>query len=91
MIVGKRTLSCLSCGKPLFNVTDNVPNQPNNGVVCHTSGNYGSTQYDALGDHSFLEFNVCDDCLGDAGLTGRVVEVTRQPQYPLEDRQAWPN
>ncbi len=65
-------LPCIVCGAVLFNVYDGVTNQPNDGVACFTSGNYGSTVFDSFnGDQ--LTFNVCDSCLTDAGETGRVL------------------
>jgi hypothetical protein len=35
---------------------------PNDGVVFHARGNYGSTVFDPL-DGTYLEVLICDDCL----------------------------
>ena len=34
----------------------------NGGVLCRTSGNYGSTEYDVLYGFEFVEFIICDKC-----------------------------
>lgn len=55
-------MQCLCCDKPLEPVTTDAPHQPNDGVVCDTSGNYGSTVFDAyFGER--LVFFLCDGCL----------------------------
>lgn len=55
-------MQCLCCDKLLEPVTDDAPYQPNDGVICDTSGNYGSTAFDAcFGER--LVFFLCDDCL----------------------------
>jgi len=64
-------LPCILCGKQLRNVYRDVDNQPNDGVVCFTSGNYGSTVFDSFNGER-LEFNCCDNCLVEAGAKGRV-------------------
>lgn len=55
-------MQCLCCDKPLEPVTTDAPYQPNDGVICDTSGNYGSTVFDA-GFGERLVFFLCDDCL----------------------------
>lgn len=70
-------LPCLKCGRELVNVFPNeVENQPNDGVVATTSGNYGSTVYDSFSGN-FLEFNLCDPCLVEAGERGRIITARR--------------
>ena len=72
-------LPCIVCGKALRNVFDDAGNQPNDGVVLTTHGNYGSTVYDSF-TGEFLEVNLCDPCLVRAGEQGRVLEArTRRP------------
>lgn len=55
-------MQCLCCDKPLEPVTTDAPYQPNDGVICDTSGNYGSTVFDA-GFGERLVFFLCDGCL----------------------------
>jgi hypothetical protein len=83
--VTRPALPCIVCGTALTNVVDMVPNQPNDGVVCHTYGNYGSTVYDPISDSRKLEFNVCDECLTNVSRLGWVVEITRGG----EERKVW--
>lgn len=66
---------CLICGCPLERAFDGFEAQPNDGVMCETSGNYGSTVFDPM-DLSELAFNICDDCLVEKAEQGRVM-VTR--------------
>jgi len=66
-------LPCIVCGNTLRNVfPDEVQNQPSDGVAFTSSGNYGSTVWDQF-DGSFIEINVCDSCLVEAGQRGRVM------------------
>jgi len=77
--MSEHALPCLICGKQLRNVFADAGNQPYDGVVLTTSGNYGSTVYDSF-TGEFLEVNVCDPCLTRAGEQGRVLEArTRRP------------
>lgn len=65
-------LPCIVCGRELRNVFDEADNQPNDGVVFTSHGNYGSTVFDDfIGQH--LEVNLCDPCLVRAGEQGRVL------------------
>lgn len=83
-------LPCIKCGKSLSNAVDHVENQPNDGVVCKTSGNYGSTVYDDF-DGKWLEFNLCDNCLvalGNHGLIKEVEHIVR-PQRPEWKSETW--
>lgn len=65
---------CIICGANLERVfTDE--GQPNDGVVCTTHGNYGSTVFDDL-TGEYLAFNICDSCLTDKAAEGRVM-ITR--------------
>lgn len=78
-------LPCLKCGRELVNVFPNeVENQPADGVAATTSGNYGSTVYDSLSGN-FLEFNLCDPCLVEAGERGRVITARRAIPVVYED------
>ena len=71
------TLPCIVCSRELEPVWDDSDNHPQMAVVAISYGNYGSTQYDPM-DGSYLEFNVCDKCLADAGKNGAVLE--REPR-----------
>ncbi len=44
---------CLKCGGVLTRVSDDYEGQPNDGGMCSSSGNYGSTVYDPM-DGSYL-------------------------------------
>ena len=61
---GFNTLPCIICRKRLMHVEhiEGIGNQPDDGVVCYTHGNYGSTVFDEVAGH-YLEFNICDECL----------------------------
>lgn len=76
-------LSCIVCHKALVNEIDLADNQPRDGVVCNTHGNYGSRVYDSLNANEYLEFNVCDDCLVKASNRGEIVHVTRTTLPPV--------
>jgi hypothetical protein len=53
------TVHCISCGCKLKK-DDFV----HGAVLCYTTGNYGSTVFDPVGDSSqFLQFYLCDECL----------------------------
>jgi hypothetical protein len=61
------TLSCVRCDKELESATENWPeeheyNQPYDGTTFISHGQYGSTVWDPF-DGSYIEINVCDDCL----------------------------
>ncbi len=73
-------LPCIICNKSLTNVGhDNRYNQPNEGVVFYSRGNYGSTVYDQLPyDREELVINICDECLKLKSEHLRVYEVTAE-------------
>jgi hypothetical protein len=84
-LMAEYALPCLKCGRELRNVfPGDVENQPNDGVVLTTSGNYGSTVFDSLvGD--VLEVNICDPCLVEAGEKGRVLTYRRARPVAFEN------
>lgn len=55
-------MHCLCCNKELEAVATGYDQQPAEGVVCRTQGNYGSTAFDSIGGEELIFF-VCDDCL----------------------------
>lgn len=60
------TLRCICCDKQLHaqGRNDDEPSyQPDNGVMCTTHGNYGSTVFDSVYHKESLLFFVCDGCL----------------------------
>jgi hypothetical protein len=58
----KVVLICICCSKELESVFSESPYQPSGGVICETTGNYGSTQFDPMDPESLLFF-ICDECL----------------------------
>ena len=71
-----RELPCIICKKGLEHILKRELerlgcNQPGDGVVCHTHGNYGSTVFDEIDGH-YLEFNICDECLTKAREQGLI-------------------
>jgi hypothetical protein len=86
-----KSFPCIICGKELSGYGDpeEVVAQPDNGVMCTTYGNYGSTVFDPM-DGSFLAFNICDDCLVEAGEKGTLF-LTRKPYVHVEyEYTKWP-
>lgn len=66
---------CIKCGATLTRVTSDYEGQPNDGIMCTSYGNYGSTVFDPM-DGSYLAFNICDPCVKRAAKQGRLM-VTR--------------
>lgn len=67
-----------------------MQHQPHDAVVCTTHGNYGSTVFDAM-DGSWLQFNICDECLILAGLQGRVVQCRDQVHHEVTSERWSPD
>lgn len=76
-------LPCIVCGKRLVNVFEDAENQPHGGLAITTHGTYGSTIFDPM-DGNFLEFNLCDECLVEAGERGRVYTARTSKPVVLE-------
>ena len=56
---------CVICGSK--HKVDGSPDSEsipgvNGGVLCRTTGNYGSTEYDVFYGFEFVEFIICDEC-----------------------------
>lgn len=66
----QESFPCIICGGVLWRAGPEE-GQPDDGIMCQSYGNYGSTVYDPM-DYSYLAFNICDDCLVRAGKQGRV-------------------
>lgn len=69
------TLPCIKCEKPLDSAIPDTKdtNQPSGGTAFYSHGHYGS-MWDPMpfAGSQFLEVNVCDECLTQAGRDGRV-------------------
>lgn len=83
------TLPCIICGKTLEpalrNVRDRIDaNQPKDGTVFSSHGNYGSTVWDPMTGVDLLEINICDPCLLER--KDRVTHVKRKTQSHDEAR-----
>lgn len=79
-------LDCFVCGRGLQNVMDDVQNQPNDAVCFVAYGQYGSGVFDPM-DRSWLEINICDQCLVDGRsrvLHGKDPVVPRPPSIYQE-------
>jgi len=63
---------CIVCDKHLENVDSDADNQPYKGTYFRSHGAYGSTAFDPM-DGSFIEINVCDECLLKARDKGEVM------------------
>ncbi len=57
---------CICCEKPLEHCgpegEDSLSNPPNDATYWQTSGNFGSTVFDSMGEE-ILETYICDECL----------------------------
>ncbi len=67
---------CIICGRVLSAIHEFGTLQPNDGIMCETAGNYGSTVFDDTEGHR-LFFIICDPCLVNAGKQGRVLTHSR--------------
>ena len=67
---------CIVCGyQPETAIPDSIPdtnNQPYKATTFMTKGHYGSTFFDPM-DGSYLEINVCDECLEKAKSAKKIV------------------
>lgn len=68
----KNSVPCIICDKELDHVFhqrppnvlgDELLNQPSDGLVFRSNGNYGSTIFDPINDFESLEIAICDDCI----------------------------
>ena len=67
------TLPCIVCDEPLEPVWEDAGNQPHAGTTFKSHGHYGSTFFDPIGDNgSYIEINICDECLRTAQEQGKV-------------------
>lgn len=56
---------CIACGVQLKSAITQIDtvNQPNDGTVFSTQGQYGSTFFDTFDERESIEIVVCDACL----------------------------
>ena len=66
------TKPCIICGTELQAILGSWEFQTNDGIVCESQGNYGSTKFDGYFDGDVLYFNICDPCLVEAGERERI-------------------
>ncbi len=75
---------CFVCGEKLDRVWNDAPMQPISGVMCSTSGNYGS----GVLDGATIAFVVCDICLSERAnrtrrmVTKRIHSETTYTEWP---------
>jgi hypothetical protein len=80
----EQALPCVVCGIYLRNVWDEAENQPKDGLAFSSRGHYGSTVFDPM-DGTFIELNICDKCLIEAGERGRVLSGRRMRPVAFEN------
>lgn len=79
------SVPCIVCEKPLGHVFDmDDGNQPGDGICAQAYGQYGCTVFDPL-DGSYLEFNVCDECLVAKAEKGMIL-IGRSPMNAEEKK-----
>jgi hypothetical protein len=63
--MSRLSLPCVKCGKPLRNADEGSDNQPYGGTEFTTTGHYGSTIHDEMGNEPRMELvvNLCDTCI----------------------------
>lgn len=65
-------LTCIVCDyQPVVAIHDTNTNHPYKATAFTTRGHYGSTFFDPM-DGSYIEINVCDDCLIKAKAKGQI-------------------
>lgn len=82
-------MKCIVCRKDLKNLPTGEDNHPSDGVAFQSHGNYGSTVFDPM-DGTYLEINICDPCLSQAGMEGNVMMGFPQPAPPRGALCGWP-
>lgn len=91
-----KILSCLVCDKDLHpSVTSQDPDTPVidavpplDGLVFIARGNYGSSIFDPVGDGqnaSYLEINICDDCVTEKHKNVREVRLNHHVDTHSEE------
>lgn len=67
-VIGRKCIVCGANCEELGPVTNSktIP-AIDSGIVCRSTGNYGSTEYDVMHGDELIEFIVCDKCLVEKG------------------------
>lgn len=80
------TLRCICCEKILTPVggSDLPWYQPEDGIVCDTFGNYGSSVFDSLTREESVRFFVCDKCLVKKARHAFVFQLGKRGVHSLE-------
>ena len=77
---------CIVCKRPLNEIPSGDSNHADDANSFRSRGQYGSTVYDPM-DETYLEVNICDQCLTAAAkdgavLIGEVIETHRRKLKP---------
>ena len=70
-------LPCFKCDKQLDPSVSGVMNQPYDGTVFTSHGQYGSTVFDPISDDRFIEITICDDCIVEAAKKRKILYCIR--------------
>lgn len=70
----KTKIPCALCGSELENVQSPV-NQPYGALALRSEGHYGTTSFDPM-DGSYLELNVCDECVKRLRDESKIIHVS---------------
>lgn len=84
-------MNCIVCKKVLENTGPSPceENQPSGGTSFQSRGHYGSAAFDPM-DGTYLEINICDPCLVQAGTDGNVLIGFPRPSPPRGPMMQWP-
>lgn len=75
-------MTCIKCHKLLEPAFEGGTRQPYGGLAVRAYGAYGSTIFDPM-DDTYLEFVICDTCLGFAAGMGHIRLI--RPSYTEPD------
>jgi hypothetical protein len=85
-------IPCFRCGEHLEEVDEEGINQPHGAQVFISNGHYGATLFDPI-DGSWLELNICDNCLKQYQSRGRILVgkqyAPRPRPQPKPTYQIW--
>lgn len=84
--VAEHSMRCLICRRELQEVFKDPASvgQPNDATAWTTTGHYGSTVYDPVSEHQYLEAYICDGCLrerADLVVTVRPKPIRREWEH----------
>ncbi len=72
-------IPCFVCGEHLTEVDEEGINQPHGAQTFVSGGHYGATLFDPM-DGSWLELNICDECIKVNAARGRILVGSPRPQ-----------